>query len=189
MKNNTTRFLVAIILALNAVLAPAAVLASAKTESEIKAAYIYKFVLLLKWPDDKELKDDVAAEVNICTLGVENIGDLQAVSLAATQRSKGLRTFKVVPRNNWAGVGGACHIFYIGNSQAASVGAIVNDLQNQPVLTVSDINGFAKAGGMIEFSHIDDKVKIGVVNKGAAAKAGLRIDPGLFEVALKVISG
>ncbi|MGE3714520.1 MAG: hypothetical protein AB7F82_08370, partial [Alphaproteobacteria bacterium] len=92
MKNNTTRFLVAIILALNAVLAPAAVLASAKTESEIKAAYIYKFVLLLKWPDDKELKDDVAAEVNICTLGVENIGDLQAVSLAATQRSKGLRT-------------------------------------------------------------------------------------------------
>jgi hypothetical protein len=62
---------------------------------------------------------------------------------------------------------------------------IVSTLRNSSVLTVSEVPGFADAGGMIEFVIEDDKVRFHI-NPAAARAAGLTVSSRLLSVASSI---
>jgi uncharacterized protein DUF4154 len=58
-------------------------------------------------------------------------------------------------------------------------------LANKPMLTVSDFPGFSDAGGMIEFTHTDNRIGV-KINTDALAAAHLRVQDRLLKLASPV---
>lgn len=164
-----------------ALAAPAAY-ADSQKEAQVKAATIYRFSHFIQWPPPKNLEKSAQGTVNICVIGTQYAEDMRSIFDKAS--SKGSRTYKLL--SQWNSIGADCHILFIGESEKSRLGSILGDLQKQPVLTVSDIKGFADMGGIIEFSLIDNKLKVGVVNIPAADQAGVHVGAELLEVALSV---
>jgi hypothetical protein len=75
-----------------------------------------------------------------------------------------------------------CHILFISSSEASKVSSILASLKGRSILTVSDAEGFASAGGMIRF--ITDKNKIRFrINTDATKAANLSISSKLLQLA------
>lgn len=166
---------------ITALIFPAApLLAQNDQEYLVKAAFIYKFVLFAEWPGDKAVGH--RSSLDICV-----IGDSPLLKTASVfkQASNSKLTLTLMQEKN-AAAAAHCHIVFIGDIEERRLPEVLSAFKGKPILTVSDINGFADNGGMIGFVMRDDKVKL-IVNTKATAEAGLRIDAQLLEVALKVI--
>ena len=75
-----------------------------------------------------------------------------------------------------------CQILFISRSESERVPEILSSVKNRPVLTVSDADGFANQGGMIQF--VTDKSRIRLrINLDAAEAANLTISSKLLRVA------
>ena len=66
------------------------------------------------------------------------------------------------------------------------MGAALRALGELPVLTVSDIDGFAEAGGGIGFAMVDDRVRFDV-NARALEESRLKASAQLMKIARTVI--
>ncbi|RMG03991.1 MAG: YfiR family protein, partial [Nitrospirae bacterium] len=74
---------------------------------------------------------------------------------------------------------------FISKSEGGRYMPIIKALAGMPVFTVSDIKGFARGGGMVEFVKI--KKRIGFeINKYAADSVGIKISSRLLILAQKV---
>ncbi len=63
---------------------------------------------------------------------------------------------------------------------------ILQDIKNRPILTISDIKGFAEAGGMIELLEHDGSIHF-IVNIAAIRSSGLAMNYQILQLADKVI--
>jgi YfiR/HmsC-like len=79
-----------------------------------------------------------------------------------------------------------CHILFIASSERVRIKQILECMRGTVALTVSDIEGFAEQGGMIDFLLDNDRVLF-EVNRNAAEQAGLKISSKLLSVAKVVI--
>ena len=163
-------------------LCPTQLRADDSKEFIVKAAFIYNFVKFVEWPDGRSISK--VSNADICVLGG---GPMMDTSSIFQKASTSKLTLSLVEEKSAQSAASHCHVVFIDSSEAGNVGAILAALKGQPVLTVSDIDGFADAGGMIDFVVADNKIKI-VVNTKAASSAKLRIDAQLLEIALKVIN-
>jgi hypothetical protein len=150
-------------------------------EALVKAAFIYNFVKFVEWPGDKAISKQ--ANIDICVLGDSSMSKTGEVFKAASTAKLSL---SLKEEKNARSAAAHCHIVFVGSSEAGRLGDVLASFKGQPVLTVSDIDGFAEAGGMIGFATNDNKVKI-VVNKKPVSAAGMRVDAQLLEIALQVI--
>jgi hypothetical protein len=143
----------------------------------VKAAYVYNFTKFIEWAAEDGVTDR-AATVTICVLGSDPVGS--ALDEIASFESKGrpilvhhVRAGEPIP---------ACHILYIGNSEATRLASILAQLGASGVLTVSDLPRFAEQGGMIGFALDRGRVRV-EINALRVRGAGLRISSKLLEVA------
>src|SRR5204863_1594641 len=75
-----------------------------------------------------------------------------------------------------------CHILFISRSERKKVAEILKAAGAASVLTVSEIEHFTQAGGMINFVMEGNKVRF-EINDAAAKKAGLRVSSKLLNLA------
>ncbi|MBI4458756.1 MAG: YfiR family protein, partial [Acidobacteria bacterium] len=68
------------------------------------------------------------------------------------------------------------------------VAQILSGLRGSSVLTVSEVPGFTDAGGMIEFTIDEGKVRF-YINAAIAETSGLRLSSRLLRVAMAVRRG
>ncbi|MDE3060675.1 MAG: YfiR family protein [Pseudomonadota bacterium] len=147
----------------------------------VKAAFIYNFVKFIEWPDGKAISKQ--SSIDICVAGDTPMAKTAEVFKAASSAKLNL---SLVQEKNAKNIASHCHIVFIGASEASRLDDILGGLKGQPVLTVSDIDGFAARGGMIEFVASDNKIKF-IVNTKPIDAAKLHADAGMLESALKVI--
>lgn len=81
-----------------------------------------------------------------------------------------------------------CSILFISSSEANQLPAILAALRGRPVLTVSDIEGFAQAGGMVQFYTQQNRVRLRV-NLDAVRDTRLTISSKLLRAAEIVQEG
>jgi len=72
-----------------------------------------------------------------------------------------------------------CQIIFICSSEAGRLGEILPKLGSKPVLTVSEIPGFASRGGVINFYREGSKVRF-EINPDAAGEKNLKIGSELL---------
>ncbi|MES0370720.1 MAG: YfiR family protein [Mariprofundaceae bacterium] len=176
-KTNKTR---AIALLACLFLAPQALIADEPTptarENEIKAVYIYNFIRFTEWPDEVLSTDQ---PVKLSVFG--NLPLLKALkkdSFREMIKSANIETHPC----QMPGCLKENQALFIDSSQSRQLTNIIKSLNHRPVLTISDIPGFADRGGMIEMKNEHGRV-VFIVNLRAAFKAKLYISAQLLQLA------
>ena len=149
-------------------------------EYDVKAALIYKIGKFVHWPDGAFGKTGGDA-LHLCLLGHDDFG-------ASIDALQGLRIEGhgiVIERRHDASAAASCQILFISRSERAHLGEILAAVGTAPALTVSDIEGFALEGGMVNLVVTAGKVGF-QINPTAASHAGLEIGAQLLQLATLV---
>jgi hypothetical protein len=150
--------------------------ADSDLELSVKSAYIYNFIQFIDWQEQES--NAGSRPIKICMIGNDPLGE--ALSELSNRQIKG-RSIQVERHANATGDLSDCHIVVIGRSAEERLPAILKQLADANVLTVSDIQQFTRKGGGIGLTTVNGKVKI-EINSRVTLQAGLRISAKLLEV-------
>ncbi len=145
-------------------------------EYQIKAAMIYNFAKFVEWPADALAP--APAPLTLCVLGRDPFGGALAAIEGRSAQGRELRVRRGLAADEFRG----CHLLFIADSEERRLPALLRTLANQPVLAVSDIEGFAEAGGTIALIESDGRLQF-EINLGAAQRANLKISSQLLRLA------
>ena len=142
----------------------------------IKAAYLYKFALFTDWPESAFA--DAVAPLRVCVLGKDPFGPTLETIVG---RKVGDRQ---VVTSYYAGVEGAehCHVLFISRSEKKRLAGILGYLQKRPVLVIADTPNFIQAGGIINLTIVEKKIRF-EINARMAERAGLKLSSKLLRMA------
>jgi hypothetical protein len=146
-------------------------------EYQIKSVFLYNFSHFVTWPKTAFRSDD--APFNFCILGEDLFK--RGIDLAVKNENVNGHISLVQRLNNYENTK-ICHILFISKSEEADLPTILNYLDKQPVLTVSDIDSFVEQGGMIQFFVRAEKVRL-FINPAKVKETGLRISGNLLRIA------
>ena len=150
------------------------------SEYQLKAVFLFNFVQFVDWhatPQDSQ--PPTLAPLLIGIVGEDPFGSF----LDETVRGErlGARPIQVRRYRRIADLE-ECQVLFISRSENERLPEILAAVKNRPVLTVSDGDGFANQGGMIQF--VTDKSRIRLrINLDAAEAANLTISSKLLRVA------
>lgn len=147
------------------------------SSSEIKAAYLFHFARYVEWPPS--VFGDAAAPYRIGVLGEDPFGDTLDRLLKGKQVNQ--RPFEI-RRSGKVEDLKTCHILFISTSEKDRLREILGSISPLPVLTVSDMEGFAKSGGIVRFYSQESTVRI-EINTDGIAKARLKASAKLLQIA------
>lgn len=150
-------------------------------EYEVKAAFLYQFSKFVEWPVNA-----FNASPNTIYIGVVDGGPM-ASALQAIEGKEAKGRQVVVKRFKGLKDLEFCHILFIGSGMEGRLAEILDQLKGASTLTVSDIDGFARRGGMINLITVEDKVQF-EINVDAAERAKLQISSHLLRLA-RIVSG
>ena len=145
-------------------------------EYKVKAAFLYKFTKFIEWPANvfKGADDPIL----LCILGNDPFGD--ALN-SLNDKTVGGRKIAVKTSSDPESVNG-CHIIFVSESEREILSTILKAVKNRHALTVGDMQGFAEAGGVINFFMADNNVRF-EINVDAAQREGLTISSQLLKLA------
>lgn len=145
------------------------------TEYEIKAAYLFKVIDFVSWPDDISSDND-ASNKRICILG-ESPFENTLNELERIEQNDFIVNY-ITDLENIS----QCKILFISQSEEYRTRKIINLIKNNPVLTISDIEGFASNQGMIELKLFSNQIKM-LMNLKSIEQSNIRLSANLLELA------
>lgn len=162
-------------------LSAAAISAAALAQSAPVSEYAMKATLLFKLPHFVyRAEADRTAPLRICLWGNNPFGSAPEKLAQATIDGRAVRFVRVGGQGEVAG----CEYLFISRSEEGEIGGLLRRLAHQPVVTVSDIDGFARAGGMVEFALGGDGAAVSIlINRRAAHKQGIEFNAQLLRLA------
>ncbi len=165
-------------------------------EYQVKAAFLYNFIMFVDWPEAKMPNDDSPVIIGVVGKNPFNgafdpVKDKQAKGKKVVVKwFNGLEELKKSGRAEMDSQIEAvrkCHLLFICSSEKKVVNEIMDLIKDHNILTIGDMDKFLESnGGMINFLLKDKKVRF-EVNLGAARQANLEIRSQLLRLAVKVI--
>lgn len=148
------------------------------TEYQVKAAYLANFAKFVAWPPGAVTDGN---PIPICVAGEDPFGPVLDAAISGERVD---HHPLVARRIGAAGDVDGCRIVFVSSNEAMA-GAVLAAAERTPILTVSDLPGFLKQGGMIEFVLDANRVRF-EINLAAARTAGLNLSSELLRVATVV---
>lgn len=159
---------------------PSAVGQQKPSEYQVEAAYLYNFGRFVEWPAKGTTAQTGA--FTICVLGEDPFGQ----ALDATLAGETIGSQRVAARRiSSLQTSADCQILFISSSEANRLSKIMEALDKNAVLTVSDIPQFSQHRGMIQFVLDGNRIRF-EVNLTATQRAGLTLSSELLKVATVV---
>ena len=158
------------------------VAAAASREYLLKAAFLYNFAKFTTWP--AESFPDPQAPLRLCILGEDAFGAATASIEGKNIKQRPLAVIRIAHVSDAE----RCHILFVSTSEEERLRAILDDLHEQPILTISDMPNFARAGGTINLKTVEDQIRFDI-NVDAANAADLRLSSKLLRLANIVSTG
>lgn len=144
-------------------------------EQKIKAGLIYNFLKYTQWPEGSARS---SGELSVCLFGGDAFdGALQPMS-GRTVNERAIAVRSIASEAEFK----SCALIVVHSSKQSDWPLIRSSLSNQDVVTVSDFDGFAAAGGMIEFTHVGSHVGV-KINEDAIAKNRIVVQDRLLKLA------
>jgi YfiR/HmsC-like len=176
--SNHARTLVAIFLAMVFAL-PAQAADVQLVEQQIKAGLLYNFLKYTQWPPERAQRP--GASIRVCLFGDDPFdGHLQPMAGRTVNEHvievRNVRTVTDI---------GDCSLLFVPGDQKANWPELQRALAGKSVLTVSDFEGFALSGGMIEFTRIANRINVRI-NTEPIASANLQVEDRLLRLASMV---
>lgn len=146
-------------------------------EYQVKAAFLLKFLEFIEKPGSPDVRE-------VCVLGATPFGD-SLDRLAELRSARGADTNVVVLDS----LDGAprCDLLFVSRSEADRLEPVLRAARATGVVTVSDIEGFALRGGMIELVMEGRSIQF-VINQSTARADGVEISSQLLALAKDVVS-
>lgn len=154
------------------------VAASPAGEYQIKAAYLLNFARYVEWP---AARLQAAQALRICVLGRDPFGGALSALEGRQVNGREVR----VRQLEGADQAGECHVVFISESEERRLGPMLRMLASRGLLLVSDIDGFAEAGGSIGLVTEDGRVRFDI-NQASLQRDGLRASAQLLRLARSV---
>jgi hypothetical protein len=146
--------------------------ANAERQYLIKAAFLYSFIKMTQWPF---APSDV---VRLCVLGRDPFGGAwQSIE----GKPVGPRKLHVETRDGGQSLD-RCDVLFIGDSQQGHLAPLLAAVASRPILTVSEVTGFSRVGGILRLIEVDNRLHF-KVNLAAARAAGLTISTDALKLA------
>lgn len=146
-------------------------------EYQVKAAYLYNFTKFTDWPDNAFASPNAPLVIGV--VGDYPFGDtLDVLVKGEVVRGHPLVIKRLHDGDDLHG----CHVLFICRNEKDHLSLLLQNLKGNPVLTVSDTDGFAGLGGMVNLVLVEEKVKL-EINQTSAEGAGLKISAKLLKLA------
>jgi hypothetical protein len=173
--------LVALAASLCALLPP--VQAAAPTEDQVKAVFVFKLSHFVAWPPQSFTTPTEPFVIGV--LGGEAI----ATQLEEAVRDEKVDAHPLVVRRLRPGEEITdCRILYIDRSLGGQLEQVLAQVRQRHTLTVSDLDGAARRGVIIELANENNRIKF-VINAVTADDAGLTISSNLLRLARVIRKG
>ena len=154
------------------------------TEAQLKAGYLYNFLLLAEWPEARAAAGASRGYV-ICVVGGDSVAAAFAPVLNRPVEGYPLRVERYPAQTGPEALRG-CHIVDLDPGLGGAAGAIVAGLRGSPVLTVGETPGFIDAGGMVGFVARGAMLRF-EINTAAAAAGGIHFRAKILRLAERVV--
>jgi hypothetical protein len=162
-------------------------------EYQVKAAFLYNFMMFVDWPTGKTPAADESIIIGIIGKdpfenAFEPVKDKQVNGRKViVKRFKGLEEIKKSGMDKEFEEIKKCHLLFICSSEKAVAKEITDLVKNNNVLTVGDMPGFLESGGgIINFVLEEEKVRF-EINQTNAEQSKLQIRSQLLRLAKRVI--
>jgi hypothetical protein len=148
-------------------------------EQDVKAGLLYNFLRYTEWPHAAQGR----ATIDICLYGGDAFegGLAPMAGRTVNQRVIAVRSVRTGAELN------TCALVFVNGQERGAWPRLRAELNHRSILTVSDYEGFARAGGMLEFTRVQNRVGV-AVNIEAANAAHLDIQDRLLRLATIVSS-
>jgi hypothetical protein len=146
-------------------------------EYQLKAAFLFNFAKFIDWPPASFSSPQ--SPFVVCILGPDPFGHAMDEAFRdkmIDNRPVAIQRFKDIAQAR------QCHMVFVSQSESFRLADIIQALHGQCVLLVGESEGFAAAGGVIEFAIEQNHVHF-VINTDAAGRAGLRVSSKLLSLA------
>jgi hypothetical protein len=144
-------------------------------EYQLKAAFLHRFAQFVEWPADRAATTPIVIGV----VGTDPFGPYLDDLVAGDQL--GTHPFEIRRYRQPADVD-ACDILFVSRSELLRLKEILAHIDHRPTLTVSDIEDFARHGGVIELATERNRVVL-KINVEAAKSANLTLSSKLLRSA------
>ncbi len=143
-------------------------------EQDIKAGMLYNFLRYTDWNQPSARDQPVV----VCLYGADPFGGrLQRME----GRTVNQRRIDVRSARTYADIN-SCALVYLGSDQRSQWPQLRAHLAGRSILTVSEFDGFARSGGMIEFARQNNRVAVRI-NVAAVETAHLSVQDRLLRLA------
>lgn len=150
---------------------------AASSEYQVKAAFLYNFTKFTDWPTNAFTNSNDPIVIGI--VGDDPFGQtLDGVVRGEMVGSRPLVVKRLRTGDDLAG----CQVLFLSRSEKDRLPELLGQLKARPVLTVSDISGFAELGGMVNLQLVSKTVKL-EINQVVAETGGLQISAKLLKLA------
>lgn len=161
------------------------------SEYEIKAVYLYNFLLFTEWPKAEDVKNDdnkkPSETISIGILGDNPFGGAFDEVKGKTVEGKGKKLIiKHFGRYKANKDITDCEVVFVSSSEKKNVKHILKRLSGKPILTVADMGGFVESGGMVNFVKAGKKIRW-EVNSAPVKLAGLKLSSQLLRNSTRII--
>jgi YfiR/HmsC-like len=154
--------------------------ASADTrEYKLKASFFEKFIQLTEWPAESQMSD-ISKPFIISVIGENPFGKiLDKMYQKGTIKNKKVEIRYIYSLDKIPG----SHLLFISKSMQYEISRILSVSRDKPILTVSEVKGFSKKGGHINFYITDKETLHFEINESMVRESGLRMHLLLIEIA------
>jgi hypothetical protein len=151
--------------------------AEAAAEYQIKAVFLFNFTHFVEWPAQAFVTPSEPFVIGI--LGDDPFG----ARLEDVIRNERIGDHPLIVRRFRKPEDlGTCQMLFIERSQAENMGQVIASLNHRAVLTVSDIDGAAERGVIIQLATENSHIRLRI-NAEAAHSAGLVVSSKLLHLA------
>jgi hypothetical protein len=147
----------------------------AVSEYSLKAVLLLRLPQFIYWPQS----DKPPSTINLCVQGSNPFGGL----LQQVARSPGVAT-EIRFLDSGATYAG-CDLLFVSRSESTQVDSLLQRTEGRRLVTVSDIPGFVRAGGMVELVVAGDKIGL-TLNRRGAQRRGFDFNAQLLNLAQRV---
>ncbi|HEX3730370.1 MAG TPA: YfiR family protein, partial [Opitutaceae bacterium] len=145
-------------------------------EYQVKAVFLYNFAQFVEWPP--QAFASASAPLTIGILGDDPFdGVLDEILRGEVLRGHRMQVRRSQREEDLAD----CQLLFISQSEKPRMPRIMAGLRPRPILTVSEVDGFAQLGGMVNFYRDGARVRF-ELNPGAARQGGLKFSSQLLSV-------
>ena len=159
-----------------ALITPTFVPAQDVTESALKAAYLLRFISFAEWPPDALAPN---APLVACVVADNPVAD--ALQREIKGRTINSHTMSVARNSSPRG----CQVLYFGGGALAPALQGIQGFTDAPVLTMSDVDGFAAGGGLAQFYFEHSKLKF-IINMSTLKRSRLHMSALLLQLAKRI---